>query len=89
MQANAGDFRWDTGNSSSTDQRLSRQHQTFQYGVLAVLFEGTYNHTDYGPNSGEQMTPARHRQIGEAFGIALHDHFLSGVPATLTGISIN
>jgi murein tripeptide amidase MpaA len=84
IEAAAPDFRASSGTSSSTDQRLSRQRQMFQYGVLALLFEGTYNYTSYGPSSGQHMTPARHEAIGEALALALHDFFIPGVPAGVT-----
>jgi zinc carboxypeptidase/carboxypeptidase M14-like protein len=83
------DFDADTGNSTSLDQRLSRQRQMRQYGVLAVLFEGTYNFTSYGPNTGQRMTPDRHRAIGEAFAIALQQYFLPSVPAELAVFGAN
>lgn len=78
-----GDFIASQGASSSTDTRLSRQNQAAAYGVLAVLFEGTYNFTNYGPNNGQYMTPERHRGIGEAFAIALYEYYLAGAPAGL------
>jgi murein tripeptide amidase MpaA len=74
----APDFNPEGGQSNSQSQALSRQRQMFQYGVLALLFEGTYNFPDYGPNQGEHMTPDRHRAIGRALAIALHDYFKIG-----------
>jgi hypothetical protein len=79
----APDFDKDSGVSFSVSPAVSRQSQMLQYGVLSLLFEGTYNYTGYGPNVGQYMTPARHRAIGEALAIALHQWFNLGVPAGL------
>jgi hypothetical protein len=45
------------------------------YGVLAVIFEGTYSYPKSGPNAGSYMTPERHAAIGRAFALALHDYY--------------
>lgn len=81
------DFTTATGESASTNPRLSRQHEMMEYGVLAILTEGIYNYPSYGPNSGEYMTPNRHRAIGAALGRALRTYFLFGLPSAVTVLS--
>lgn len=76
VEANAPDFLASEGVSGSTRADVSRQWAMFNYGVLSLLFEGTYAHTTYGPHAGEVMTPERHRAIGRALGIAMHDYFI-------------
>jgi hypothetical protein len=86
---NSPDFNPSEGQSSSTSQLLSRQREMIQYGVLALLFEGIYLFPDSGPNAGQYMTPDRHRAIGRALAIALHEWFQISVPSGLTFYGVN
>lgn len=78
----SADFDPDEGESSSTDQSLSRQRQMLQHGVPAFIFEQTFLHTDHGPQAGEPMTAERHRAVGEALAKALQEHFFPSPSAS-------
>jgi hypothetical protein len=71
------------GESSSMSQRLSRQHQMMQYGVLALIFESGYTRIGYGPRAEEYSTPAHHKSVGQALARALAEYY-----STLSNVEV-
>jgi len=69
------DFTPDEGEVDNDDPSLSRQYMTFEYGVLAVLFEGSYTYVGYGPNKGVYLTPDRHAEVGRSAAEAVAEYF--------------
>ncbi|MBI1289829.1 hypothetical protein GC173_01105 [bacterium] len=78
VASRAPDFHPDEGVVETDDVGLSRQFMTFEYGVMAELFEMGYSTVNYGPNAGLWLTPERHGAIGRAAGESLAEYLLGG-----------
>jgi len=78
VAARSFDFNPDEGIVETDDMGLSRQFMTFQYGVMAELFEMGYSTVTYGPNAGLWLTPERHAGIGRAAAEALSEYLIGG-----------
>jgi murein tripeptide amidase MpaA len=77
-------FNATQGSSSSTNTGLAYHSERINRGVLAFTFEGAYIRQYSGPNPGDFMSPALHRQVGEAMGQALIDYYNLGEGAGFT-----
>jgi hypothetical protein len=69
------DFTADRSVPGGNDTRLARPWAYQTLGIQAVTFEGSYQYTDYGPNSGQYMTVDRYLALGEAFGKATAEFY--------------
>lgn len=66
VESRAPHFNPEAGETSSNNRALAYHDQRQAHGVIALTYEGTYNHENYGPTPTAPTTPAGHRLVGVA-----------------------